>query len=137
MRHTFDARLKPGVGCPPSAAQVERYASAASSTGLAHGLGWPLPGRQQSTRQTSWLGPLRPSARFGSSGESRSWTSSRIIETKLGCVPTVDARTRLSPSSEATSASLDVEVEEDLHVVGDEPDRRDDDVVDAADGEIA
>src|SRR5689334_7956215 len=47
------------------------------------------PDEQQSGAQTSWLGPNVPRARRLAFSLIRSSTSSRIIRTKRGCVPTV------------------------------------------------
>ena len=69
---------------------------------------------------------------FGAVGSRRSSISSRIIDTKAGCVPAVPARDNVEPELPRELDRLDVEVVEDLDVVGDEPDGRDDDVAHAA-----
>ena len=66
--------------------------------------GRPIPGRQQSSGHTSWFGPRSPSARRGAPS-MRSRTSSRIMLTNSGAVPTLAARTRPMPRARALSAA--------------------------------
>ena len=71
--------------------------------------------------------PARGRERRAGLGSSRSSTSSRIIATNSGAAPTVAARDEPQSQCRRPLGRQHVEVEDDLHVVGDEPDRRDDD----------
>ena len=80
------------------------------------------PDRQQSSGQTSWLGPISPSAGRTVSSLIRSTIRSRNIATYLGCVPAVPARTMGSCSFCADFFGFDIQIEQHFHVIGNEPD---------------
>ena len=69
--------------------EEERPSSAVSAVGTvsAHGLGRPVPGRQQSIGQMSWLAANRPTTRRPARSPSRSSISSRIIAHERGVGP--------------------------------------------------
>ena len=79
--------------------------------------------RQQSFGQKSGATGSEPSAGTCAGWPRRSFTSSVIMETKRGSVPGVAALTIGRPSAARQLRRLGVEVEHDLHVVGDEADR--------------
>ena len=61
----------------------------------------------------------------------RSSINSRIMATNSGSVPTVGTRISSCPARASSVLGLDVEIEEHFEMVGDEPDRDDDHVLDA------